>query len=112
MDSRGAVHDIPPPGSRPLDIEHSSPRPVKPQEAAGRWDEFLGEGTHSNIHPRTGQPDPNRIVSADGQRSIRCGDHEMNSKPSRHHYHEETWTVSKEHDYAVVENEKISVPLK
>jgi len=32
-------------------------------------------------------PDPDSIVSADGKRSIRYGSHEMNSKPTKHHYH-------------------------
>ena len=59
--------------------ETYAPRPVKPQDATDKWDEFLGPGEHTNIHPRTGQPDPNRIVSEDGKRSIRYGNREMNS---------------------------------
>lgn len=35
----------------------------------------------------------NRIVSSDAKRSIRYGAHDMNSKPSKHHYHDETWTL-------------------
>jgi hypothetical protein len=45
----------------------------------------------TDIHPRLGMPDANRIVSADGTRSI-MGPHEMNSSPNKFHYHEETWT--------------------
>lgn len=65
---------------------------VKASEATSAWDEFLGAGEHTNIHPRLGTPDPNRIVSEDGTRSIRLGPHEMNSSPNKFHYHEETWT--------------------
>ena len=72
--------------------ETRAQKPVKPENAVQKWDEFLGHGPYSNKHPRTGVPDPDRIVSADGKRSIRYGQHEMNSKPSKHHYHEETWT--------------------
>jgi RHS repeat-associated protein len=64
---------------------------VKASEATIAWDEFLGAGEHTNIHPRLGTPDPNRIVSADGTRSVRFGPHEMNSSPNKLHYHEETW---------------------
>jgi hypothetical protein len=69
--------------------EKTAPRPVKPQDATKKWEEFLGEGEYSNIHPIKGTPDPNRIFSADGKRSIRFGNHEMGSKPTKHHYHEE-----------------------
>jgi hypothetical protein len=59
------------------------------------WISFLGPGPYSNKHPRTGVAAAGRLVSADGKRSIRYGDHEQNpakSKPPDHHYHEETWT--------------------
>jgi hypothetical protein len=85
--------------------------PVKPQDATDKWDEFLGPGPHTNIHPRTGQPDPDRIVSADGKRSIRYGDHEMTSKPTKHHYHEETWTLDLQNNVMNVDNTVIRVPL-
>ena len=55
-----------------------------------RWDEFLGPD-QTNIDPRDGRPDPDRIWSADGKRSIRFGSHEMDSKPNLMHYHEKTW---------------------
>ncbi|MDT3410431.1 hypothetical protein [Kosakonia cowanii] len=38
-------------------------------------------------------PDPDRIVSADGKRSIRYGNHEMDSKPTKHYYHEKLSTL-------------------
>jgi hypothetical protein len=85
-------------------------RPVKPQDATDKWDEFLGPGEHTNIHPRTGEPDPNRIVSSDGKRSIRYGDHEMNSNPTKHHYHEETWTYDPVNDVMNVDNSVVRVP--
>jgi hypothetical protein len=62
-------------------------KPVKVTDAVDKWDEFLGPGKYTDIHPRTGQKDPDRIFSADGKRSIRFGSHEMNSKPTKFHYH-------------------------
>uniref|UniRef100_UPI0030DB02C0 RHS repeat domain-containing protein n=2 Tax=unclassified Pseudomonas TaxID=196821 RepID=UPI0030DB02C0 len=62
-------------------------KPVKPEETTRKWDEFLGPHPHTNTNPRTGKPDRDRIVSSDAKRSIRYGSHEMNSKPSKHHYH-------------------------
>jgi len=84
---------------------------VKPEDAIRRWNEFLGEGPHSNIHPRTGFPDPNRIVSVDGTRSIRFGPHEMNSPPTRFHYHEETWTFDASKNTWFVDNVVVRVPM-
>ncbi|CAD6871882.1 RHS repeat domain-containing protein [Methylomonas fluvii] len=86
-------------------------KPVKPENAVDKWDEFLGPGPHSNIHPRTGLPDPDRIVSADGKRSIRYGSHEMNSTPTKHHYHEETWTFDSVSNVMNVDNKVVRVPL-
>ena len=88
-----------------------SNKPLKPQDAHQEWEKFLGEGPYSNKHPRTGQPDPDRLVSADGQRSIRYGDHEMNSSPGKHHYHEETWTYDAETNTMNVDNTVRRVPL-
>jgi hypothetical protein len=72
--------------------ERTAAQALKPSEAVPRWDEFLGEGPTTNLHPRTGLPDPNRIVSSDGLRSIRFGPHEMGSSPTKFHFHEETWS--------------------
>jgi len=36
---------------------------VKPTEATQAWEDFLGEGPYTNVHPRLGTPDPNRIVN-------------------------------------------------
>ena len=87
-------------------------KPVKPEEAILKWGEFLGDGPYTNIHPRTGKPDPDRLVSADGTRSIRYGAHEMNSKPTKHHYHEETWTLELKNKTMNVDNSVIRVPLQ
>jgi hypothetical protein len=79
--------------SRPydrLEIETSSGKAVRAKDATKRWDEFLGK-EQTNIDPRDGLVDPDRIWSADGTRSIRFGNHEMNSSPNKFHYHEETW---------------------
>jgi uncharacterized protein RhaS with RHS repeats len=75
-----------------------APTRIKPQLATSRWEEFLGEGELTNIHPRTGLPDPDRIVSADGLRSVRFGPHEMNSPPNKFHYHEETWSYDEKNE--------------
>ncbi len=96
--------------ARGVQTEAYAPRPIRPQEAAGRWAEFLGEGPHTNVHPKTGQPDPNRLVSRDGTRSIRYGDHEMGSNPNRHHYHEETWRLNPENNTMEVDNTVVRVP--
>ena len=91
--------------------EEIAPRPVKPEDAVPRWNQFLGEGEHTNIHPRTGRPDPHRIVSADGSRSIRYGPHEMGSKPTKQHYHEETWSYDSASDTMTVTNTQVRVPF-
>ncbi len=91
--------------------ETSANKAVKPQDATNNWDEFLGAGPHGNKHPRTGEIDPNRIVSADGKRSIRYGRHEMDSKPTKHHYHEEIWTLEPKSNVMNVDNTIIRVPL-
>ncbi len=91
--------------------ETYAPKPVKPEDALNRWDDFLGPGPHTNIHPRTGLPDPDRIVSADGKRSIRYGNHEMNSKPTKHHHHEETWTLDPANNVMNVDNLVVRVPI-
>lgn len=72
------------------EIETKSGTSVKQKDAVDKWDEFL-EPDQTNIDPRDGLPDPDRIWSADGKRSIRFGEHEMNSKPNKLHYHQETW---------------------
>jgi hypothetical protein len=86
-------------------------KPVRPQDAVTRWQDFLGKEPYTNIHPRTGLPDKDRIMSVEGNRSIRYGAHEMNSKPSKHHYHEETWTFDPENNVMNVDNTVVRVPL-
>ncbi|MEW5510233.1 RHS repeat domain-containing protein, partial [Pseudomonas antarctica] len=86
-------------------------KPVKPEETTRKWDDFLGPGPHTNTNPRTGKPDLDRIVSVDAKRSIRYGAHEMNSKPSKHHYHEETWTLELKNNTMNVDNTVVRVPL-
>ena len=52
--------------------ETYAPKPVKPENAVDKWDEFLGPGPHSNNHPRTAlpDPDPDRIVSPMGKEAF------------------------------------------
>ena len=90
-------------------IETTSPTPVNSRDATDKWDEFLGPGPHSNTHPRTGLPDKDRIVSSDGRRSVRYGDHEMNSSPNKHHYHEETWTHDPVNNITNVDNKIVRI---
>jgi hypothetical protein len=105
---RGATKKVP---GRGYHNEVYANKPVKPQDATDKWDEFLGPGPHSNKHPRTGEVDPDRIVSADGTRSIRYGSHEMGGKPTKHHYHEETWTYDSVNNVMNVDNTVVRVPL-
>jgi RHS repeat-associated protein len=91
--------------------ERVAPNPVKPNDAVRRWGEFLGDGPTTDIHPRTGLPDADRIVSADGTRSIRFGPHEMNSSPTKFHYHEETWRFDAVNNSWQVDNVLVRVPF-
>ncbi|MFJ9523361.1 DUF6531 domain-containing protein [Kitasatospora sp. NPDC101801] len=88
-----------------------APKPLKPSEADAKWKEFLGPGPYTDIHPRTGLPDPGRLVSADGLRSIRMGPHEMNSKPTKFHFHMETWSWVSPSNTWYVSNTMVRVPL-
>ena len=87
-------------------------KPVKVTEAVDKWEDFLGPGEYTDIHPRTGLKDPDRIFSADGKRSIRFGSHEMNSKPSKFHYHEEVWTYDTINNVMNVDNTVVRMPYK
>ncbi|MFE7805819.1 polymorphic toxin-type HINT domain-containing protein [Streptomyces sp. NPDC057430] len=91
--------------------EVTAPKPLKPSQADQAWSDFLGPGPYTNIHPRTGQVDPNRLVSSDGRRSIRMGDHEMNSKPTKFHFHMETWDWNSVTNTWTVGNTMQRVPL-
>ncbi|MET9448887.1 putative T7SS-secreted protein [Streptomyces cinerochromogenes] len=88
-----------------------APKPLKPHQVMDEWEKFLGDGPYTNIHPRTGLPDPDRLVSADGRRSIRLGPHEMNSKPTKFHFHMETWTFESPTNTWIVDNTMVRVPL-
>ncbi|WP_274562789.1 polymorphic toxin-type HINT domain-containing protein [Streptomyces spiramyceticus] len=91
--------------------EVTAPKPLKPSQADKAWSDFLGPGPYTNIHPRTGQVDPNRLVSSNGRRSIRMGDHEMNSKPTKFHFHMETWDWNSVTNAWTVGNTMQRVPL-
>lgn len=108
-----AAKTLPGPNTKVVNLpETTAPKPVKPGAAVDEWNNFLGPGPLSNIHSRTGVADPNRIVSGDGTRSIRYGNHEMNSSPTKHHYHEETWLYDAVTDTMEVGNTIKRVPLK
>lgn len=88
-----------------------APSPLKPSQATQRWEEWLGPGPHGNTHPRLGVVDENRIWSADGKRSIRMGTHEMNSKPTKFHFHMETWDWNSVTNHWAIGNTSQRVPL-
>jgi hypothetical protein len=92
-------------------VEVTASKPIKPSQADKAWSDLLGPGEYTNIHPRTGQVDPNRLVSAAGRRSIRRGDHEMNSKPTKFHFHMETWDWNSVTNTWTVGNTMQRVPL-
>ena len=52
------------------EIETKSGKSVRAKDAVDQWNEFLGK-EQTNIDPRDGMPDPDRIWSQDGSRSIR-----------------------------------------
>jgi hypothetical protein len=84
--------------------EIKAPNAIKSSDVLTQWDDFLGPN-QTNIHPRTGQVDPNRIFSADGTKSIRLSDHEMNSIGTpKSHYHLETWVYDPVSDTMTVTN--------
>ncbi len=84
--------------------EVKAPNAIKSSQVTQRWEDYLGSNT-TNINPRTGQVDPNRIFSADGTRSVRFDSHEMNSMGTpKFHYHEETWTYDAVNDAMTVTN--------
>lgn len=94
-----------------IETETRSPTPMKPQAAMERWEEFLGPGPYTDLHPHTGLSDPDRLVSTDGLRSIRFGHHEMASKPNKLHFHEESWTFDPATGLWNVQNFVVRVPF-
>jgi Pretoxin HINT domain len=89
---------------RGYNVETIAPKPVKASEATDMWEQFLGEGPYTDTHPRTGLSDPDRLVSADGTRSVRFGSHEMNSSVTKFHFHLETWTYDSANNVMNVDN--------
>ena len=84
--------------------ETKAPHAIDSADAINVWDDYLGPDT-TNLNPRTGVADPNRIFSADGTKSIRFGPHEMNSiGTSKAHFHFETWTYDSEKDVMTITN--------
>lgn len=115
--AKGKANDtLPPKPSYPPETktdlpEVKRPSPIKPSAAEQMWNDHLGPGPYSNVHPRTGVIDADRLWSAAGDRSIRMGDHEMNSKPSKFHFHLETWDWISVTNHWVIGNEMQRVPL-
>lgn len=76
-----------------------------------RWKTFLGAGPYTQKHPRDGSVAVGRLISADGKRSIRYGDHEKTSSSTLHHFHEETWTYNSVENKVDVANQVRRVPV-
>lgn len=88
-----------------LEVEVYSGKSVRSKNATDDWDSFLGPN-QTDIDPRTGQKSLDRIWSADGTRSIRFGDHEMNGMGTKNfHYHKEIWY----NDYVYNEVQRIQL---
>lgn len=67
------------------------PSPCQISDAIDAWNDFLGNN-QTSYNRYTGTIDPNRIFSADGTRSIRFGNHEMDSwGTSKAHFRFEEW---------------------
>jgi RHS repeat-associated protein len=94
---------------RGYQVETVAPAAIPASDATADWEQFLGQGPYTNIHPRNGLPDANRIVSRDGLRSIRFGQHEMNSSPNTFHYHRELWTYDPNNNVMNVDNTLVRV---
>ena len=72
-------------------VEQYLPGQVKMDEAMDLWDDFLGPN-QTNYNKFKGVYDPDRIFSADGNRSIRVANHEMSSFGTKNaHFHYEEW---------------------
>ena len=80
--------------SRPTVIktpETKLPTQMKTTDAVDAWDKYLGN-KQTNYNPYKGVTDPDRIFSADGTRSIRFGNHEIDEfGTSKAHFHFERW---------------------
>lgn len=74
--------------------EIKMPNQIKSDQAVAAWDDFLGPN-QTSFNKYTGKYESDRIFSADGNRSIRFGNHEMNSIGGKKaHFHYEEWTYS------------------
>ena len=89
------------PSSNTQVVQHpeiKAPNQVKTSDVTNYWDDYLGSN-QTNINPRTGLVDNDRIFSADGTRSIRFGNHEMNSMgTTKFHFHQEEWKYDSVND--------------
>ena len=79
---------------------------TKAANAAKHWDEFLGDGPTTNIHPRTSAVSDSRIVAKVGMnrwRSVRFGSHEVRN-PKNLHYNLEEWEYNPIKNHFTVSN--------
>ena len=69
------------------------------------WDEFLGPN-QTSFNKFTGEYDPDRIFSADGNRSIRLANHEMDSFGTPNaHFHFEEWFYGSNSNDVIIYNQ-------
>ncbi len=85
-------------------VERKMPSTMKISDAVDEWDAFLGDGLTS-YNPYTGKCDVNRLFSAYGTRSIRFGNHEMQSLgTSKAHFRYEFWAYNSNTNTVIVDN--------
>ena len=71
--------------------EIAPPDSINVKDVTDYWDKYLGSG-QTDINPRTGQKDPDRLFSADEKRSILFGKDEMASMETKEFYFiQEIW---------------------
>ena len=86
-------------------IEVKLPNQVKMSEAMDLWDEFLGPN-QTNFNKFKGTFDPDRIFSADGNRSIRVSPSEMKTFGTNlSHFHYEEWFYGPDSNDLIIFNQ-------
>lgn len=84
--------------------EVKNPTTIKYSDTTDAWDSYLGKN-QTDINPRTGLVDKNRLFSAVGTRSIRFSKHEMDSiGTTKAHFHYETWNYDSQNDVITITN--------
>jgi len=90
--------------------ETVSPNSVRLRDVEANWTGFLGAGPYNNRNPRTGVADTTRLVSQDGTKSIRYGNHER-SADDYHHFHQESWELDVATNEVHIKNKMFRAPV-